>query len=202
VLDTIVITGASASDAATGPLVQACGRALYPLREDLLGYLKDWRNAQMDVLRQSRALTDLEQQRWWSALATDDRQALFGLFLQSPDAPLFIGYGGLVNLDRVNGRAEVSFLVDPQRSSQPGVYVVDMRAAFSMFCWYGFERLGLNRLFTETFSFRQRHIEVLGSLGFRMEGILRQHVKKDGKYWDSVMHGILHSEWKHIGEQQ
>ena len=134
-------------------------RSIRMLGKSDLTRLKDWRNAQIDVLRQSKLLTDEDQQCWWSSLTKDTTQILFGLYVDNPK-PELIGYGGLVYLNRENHRTEISFLVAPERAADPVHYRYDLRAALAMFARYAFDELGLNRIYTETFAFRDRHISI------------------------------------------
>jgi len=164
------------------------------ISDSMLSNLKEWRNAQMDVLRQNRILTDEDQQRWWSSLKNNDDQVQFGLYTVTPQ-PALIGYGGLVYLNFEYKRAEVSFLLDPKRAAVRETYRADLCAAFTLFLRYGFERLGLHRVYTETFGFRDEHIAILEDFGLRREGVFRDHVFKKGRFWDSILHGMLRSEW-------
>ena len=176
----------------------APGRTFCALGQEHLELLKHWRNAQMDVLRQSRPLTDADQQAWLQSLAKDARQVLFAMHLPADSqgaAGEFIGYGGLTNLDAGHRRAEISFLVNPVRAADLAVYREDFLAALAKFCDHGFSQLHLNRIFTETFDFRAEHMQVLEEFGFRREGVLRQHVFKRGRFHDSILHSMLASEW-------
>jgi RimJ/RimL family protein N-acetyltransferase len=99
----------------------------------------------------------------------------------------FIGYGGLTNLDWHARHAEVSFLVDPARAADPDTYRRDASAFLAFLAGWAFGELGLNRLFTETYDFRELHIGLLEQAGFVPEGRMRQHVEGG----DSVLHGLL-----------
>ena len=109
--------------------------------------------------------------------------------------PELIGYGGLVYLNRENRRAETSFLVAPDRAADPVLYRDDLRAALAMFARYGFDELELNRIYTETFAFRDQHISILEEFGFQLEGRLRDHIYNNGKFCDSLLHSLLKSDW-------
>jgi UDP-4-amino-4,6-dideoxy-N-acetyl-beta-L-altrosamine N-acetyltransferase len=60
---------------------------------------------------------------------------------------------------------------------------------------YGFKELNLNRIWCEVYS-NNNSIHLYRKIGFKDEGILRQHVFKDGKYLDSHMLGMLKSEYE------
>jgi RimJ/RimL family protein N-acetyltransferase len=60
---------------------------------------------------------------------------------------------------------------------------------------YGFEQLGLNRIYATHFSTNPASGRVLQKLGMRHEGVRRQHIRKWGEYLDSEIYGLLRSEW-------
>jgi RimJ/RimL family protein N-acetyltransferase len=61
---------------------------------------------------------------------------------------------------------------------------------------HAFLTLNLNRVWLEVFEYNQRAMRCYEKLGFRHEGRLRQHVYRDGRYWDSLVMGILRSDWE------
>jgi len=174
-----------------------CGnRYLCSLEKEHLLILKEWRNAQMKILRQYEPLTDFHQKKWYAHLKKDKSQTLFALMAGKMIHPEFIGYCGITNIDFKNRRGEISFLVKPARAVQKKIYRKDFSAVLSMLCRYGFDELNLNKVFTETFDFRKDHIKILEEFGFRKEGELREHYFGQGKYFNSIIHSILSSEWK------
>ena len=62
---------------------------------------------------------------------------------------------------------------------------------------YGFERLGLNRLYLYVFASNTRAIASYRKADFREEARLREHYRrKDGSFADILMMGLLRSEWQ------
>jgi UDP-4-amino-4,6-dideoxy-N-acetyl-beta-L-altrosamine N-acetyltransferase len=59
---------------------------------------------------------------------------------------------------------------------------------------YGFNQLNLNRIWCEVYS-NNESIHLYRKIGFKDEGILRQHVFKDGEYLDSYILGMLKNEY-------
>lgn len=173
-------------------------RSIAPLEKQDIGSIKDWRNRQMTALRQSEPLTDEHQTKWYEGLAKDDSQLVFGIRLEEGGASRLIGYCALVRIDRVNNRAELSFLVDPSRAEDEDLYRDDMISALALLCRHGFEVAKLHRIYTETFEFRESHIAVLEDFGFVRDGVLRSHQYKNGEYVDSIIHSILDEEWESI----
>jgi RimJ/RimL family protein N-acetyltransferase len=60
---------------------------------------------------------------------------------------------------------------------------------------HAFETLNLNRVWLEVYEYNHRGIHVYEKLGFRLEGRLRQHTFRAGRYWDTLVMGILREEW-------
>ena len=152
----------------------------------------------MPILRQYAPLTDFQQKRWFGCLKGDKNQVLFALMAERPSKTNFIGYCGITNIDFKNRRGEISFLVDPARVARKDVYRRDFLAALTMLCRYGFVELNLNRIFTETYDFRKEHIKILEEFGFKREGELRKHCFGGGRYFNSLIHSVLSSEWGSI----
>ncbi|MGH2912603.1 MAG: GNAT family N-acetyltransferase [Solirubrobacteraceae bacterium] len=170
-----------------------------PLRRSDIEQLRLFRNAQLDVLRQSEPITAKDQERWFDEVVTpsrrDPRPPMILVSILDADGD-FIGYGGLTNIDWQARRAEVSFLVDPARVADAAVYRQDMSAFLEFLANWTFTELGLNRLFTETYAFRELHISILQQAGFVVEGRLREHVNTEGRIADSIMHGMLATDWR------
>lgn len=59
-----------------------------------------------------------------------------------------------------------------------------------------FEEMNLNKVFLKTYSFNERAISCYQKAGFKIEGVLREQIFRDGRYYDEVAMGILFPEWK------
>jgi RimJ/RimL family protein N-acetyltransferase len=145
------------------------------------------------VLRQSEPISPEQQRRWFDeVVAPAQRDPQPPMVLVSVfENGSFVGYGGLTNISWDSRRAEVSFLVDPKRAADPDVYRHDMAAFLGFLAELAFDRLGLNRLFAETYAFRDFHIAILEQAGFASEGRLRQQVATADGFGDSLVHGLL-----------
>lgn len=167
-------------------------RSLVPLRQEDILPIMHWRNAQLDVLRQKAPITPENQQRYYDDVIVpgfsqpQPGQILFSYLLNGTA----IGYGGLVHLAWEDKRAEVSFLLNPERLA-PETYREDFGCYLNLLKEAAFSRLGFARLFTETYDIRPQHIAILEANGFDLEGRLRGHVWINGRPVDSLMHGCL-----------
>jgi RimJ/RimL family protein N-acetyltransferase len=173
--------------------------ALVPLRWDDVMNIKDWRNQQMNVLRQSQVLTEEDQRNYYEQKikptfeAEEPRQLLFSYLYQE----ICIGYGGLTNIDWQGKRAEVSFLLATERITNPNMYANEFKCFLQLLKEITFSHLGFHRLFTETYDIRPVHISTLEEEGFLFEGRMREHVLINGIYIDSLIHGCLNETKKH-----
>lgn len=174
------------------------GYYLCPIKIEDAELIRQWRNAQISLLRQQTPITAEEQKKYFKELVSalfdqeQPKQLLFS-FLHDGKS---IGYGGLTNIDWFSKRGEVSFLVDPKRAADVVCYTNDFTHFLMLLGHLFFYDLDFHRLFTETFSFRKQHMQILESCGFKKEGVLRDHIFKDGKWHDSIMHGLLKGDFQ------
>ena len=173
-------------------------RAIEPEHIELI---RCWRNAQIDVLRQTRPITTEEQIAYFERAIWPDKEVdqpaniLLGLFRNDR----LIGYGGLVHIAWDYARAEVSFLLDSEIAGDDEGVSILFAAWLRQMQSLAFDDLGLSRLTTETYAMRTLHLRVLGEAGFRQEGLLRRHVRVGGRPMDAVVHGCLASDIERAG---
>lgn len=169
------------------------GYQLIPIREEDMESIRIWRNAQIEILRQKKSISTHEQKNYF-------HHVIWPTFVQEhPDQILFsylyknkcIGYGGLTHIDWESKRAEVSFLLNPQRMHSIESVRQDLMPFLNLLTRAAFDDIGLHRLFTEAYAFRTDVITILEEYGFKREGQLRDHVYKKGRWHDSVIQGLL-----------
>ncbi|SFL45444.1 GNAT family N-acetyltransferase [Pelosinus propionicus] len=166
---------------------------LLPVREQDIMLIKDWRNSQLDVLRQKYILTEEMQRGYfetvvWPSFELEQPQQLLFSFLKQD---VCIGYGGIVHISWEDRRGEVSFLLNSERVSASNVYHQDFLSFLNLIKQVAYEGLSFNRLFTETFDIRPFHISILEEAGFLCEGRMKQHVYLNDAFVDSVLHGHI-----------
>lgn len=61
---------------------------------------------------------------------------------------------------------------------------------------FGFEELGLHRIFASHFGHNPASGRVLKKLGMKYEGCQREHLRKWDQYIDSALYGMLRREWE------
>ncbi|HMR86859.1 MAG TPA: GNAT family N-acetyltransferase, partial [Saprospiraceae bacterium] len=84
---------------------------IVPIRyEDRLNIMK-WRNEQMYHLRQSKPLTEEEQERYFTNVVAQlfDKEQPDQILFSYLEGDVCIGYGGLVHINWIDKNAELSF---------------------------------------------------------------------------------------------
>lgn len=160
--------------------------------EDDVERIRIWRNQQIRVLRQKAPITREDQRAYWARVRDREDLELFSLLTRTDGQ--HVGYCGLTNIVPRARRAEVSFLLETSIEEGSDRYREYFADALRMLVRWAFAQRQLHRLFTETYAFRSRHMDVLEGVGFRREGVLRDHVYEDGQYHDSIIHGLLAEE--------
>ncbi len=61
---------------------------------------------------------------------------------------------------------------------------------------FGFSEFGLHRIWARCLADNSRSARVLERLGMRLEGRLRQNEYFKGRWWDTLLYGLLDDEWQ------
>ncbi|MBI3326398.1 MAG: GNAT family N-acetyltransferase, partial [Nitrospinae bacterium] len=106
-----------------------------------------------------------------------------------------IGTVSLADLDVISRHARLSLIVGEKAVWGKGFG----READSLMVRYGFEFLNLHRIYAYVLAAHEASLKVLSELHFTHEGLLRQHIYRDGRYHDVVIMGLLRHE-VHVSE--
>jgi RimJ/RimL family protein N-acetyltransferase len=113
----------------------------------------------------------------------------FGISMQNTGE--LIGTVVLRDIDTEHNQAELSLWLDRQWWGHG--YATEAAGAVVRF---GFEQLGLNRIYGHHMVRNPASGRVLEKIGMRQEGLLRQRVRKWDVFEDVVLMAILRSDWK------
>ena len=172
------------------------GLTLMPIQPDHIELIRQWRNAQIDVLRQSEPITEKQQVEYFNKHIWPDMKEKYSknILLSILEDNILIGYGGLVHIAWEHKRAEVSFLLRPDYTVNPNIYSRYFSIFLPLIKKLAFSELSFQRIYTETYANRLTHISILEKEGFVREGELRKHVITNGKAENLLMHGCLSSD--------
>lgn len=99
-----------------------------------------------------------------------------------------VGTGGIYRIDRKNGHAEFGRLVAMSADVHLATAFVAMNVVF--------EHLGLHKLVADALETNTVSNRMGERIGFVREGLLREHVLKDGVRRDVVLFGMLAADWQ------
>jgi [ribosomal protein S5]-alanine N-acetyltransferase len=101
-----------------------------------------------------------------------------------------VGTCTLAALDAAHQRAELGFAL-----GRPHWGRGYMAAALPAVLGFAYGRQGLHRVYADTDPRNAASVRTLERLGFRREGMLREHYLAAGERQDAVVYGLLRSEW-------
>ena len=103
-----------------------------------------------------------------------------------------IGSVGLENINTDHNRATFGIFIGDKNywnhglGSEAGRLIID----------YGFSKLRLHRIELGVLEYNPRAMKVYKRLGFKKEGVKREHILFRGKYYDDIHMGLLRSKWE------
>ena len=116
---------------------------------------------------------------YWAICANDETKKI-------------IGYAQLTEIHYINSSANFSGIVIGDRDYQDGFALLE---TYLFIMEYVFERLGLNRLYGSSILGHKNSNRIGGFLYWQKEGVLRQAVFKNGRYYDLLLGSILKEEY-------
>ena len=91
--------------------------------------------------------------------------------------------GGIGFRDIKNQRAEIGYWLAKKNWGR-GI----MTQAVKLVCKFGFQKLGLRRIYAAVFANNKASARVLEKSGFKYDGRIKRHYKKDGRLIDALMY--------------
>lgn len=137
-------------------------------------------------------LNELREREWFERHYKDDREIILALALQEKDKHL--GNVGLHRIDWKNRHGELGIMIGEKDEWGKGYG----GEAIGLILRYGFERLNLHRIYLRVYANNQRALRCYEQAGFRREGVQRESHFAQGRYWDTLMMGILEGEWREL----
>jgi ribosomal-protein-alanine N-acetyltransferase len=114
-----------------------------------------------------------------------------GLGIVLTDGDRLIGAAGLHRMDFKNRHACFGIFIGDKAEWGKG----HGHEATSLLLKHGFETLNLNRIWLMVFEYNLRGIRAYERLGFKREGVLREDVFNEGRYWNTYLMAMLRQEW-------
>ena len=125
-------------------------------------------------------------QKWFDEIA--DRRDRYDGFVEADGTPA--GLIGLLNIDRKNSKAEYYILIGNKKLKRKGI----AEEASKEILDYGFQKLGLNRIYLYTETGNVPAQRLFEKVGFVREGLLKGDVLSHGAYADRYVYAVLREE--------
>jgi len=137
----------------------------------------------------SKGYTRADLVRWVEAHAQARDEALY-VVADAEDRCL--GHVGLYKIDHRVRSAEFAIMLGEKRTWGTGLG----RACTQFMLRFGFDELQLHRIYLEVLETNARAKKLYTSLGFQLEGTLRQAQWKSGRWLDVHVMALLEDEWR------
>ena len=136
------------------------------------------------------ALTLEGQEQWYQKLV--DAGELYHWIIEVDGFPCGLIY--LTDMDPVNKRCSWGYYIAEKKLRS-----VKLAIALEMSLYdYVFSKLGLNKIYGESFRINSAIAKLHELCGCKTEGVLRQHIFKNGRYYDLCLQSILAEEWANL----
>lgn len=172
-------------------MIKGNSTILRAIEKEDLKLLLSWRNNPefRRYFREYRELNMVQQIQWYENRVNNDISTR--MFSITDVRGNLIGAAGLCYIDWINRTADFSIYI-----GHNNIYIDDFYApdAANLLIRYGFEKLGLNRLWCEIYSFDLQKIQLFDKLGFHRDGLHRQTNWYDDRWHDSFFFSLLSSD--------
>ena len=165
---------------------------LSAVEESSLEQLRLWRNKPelRKYFREYREINRAMQQRWYENMVLGDKEQV-NFEIHDIEGGKLIGHCGLYYIDWINRHAEFGIYVGDLEYRRGGYGSDALRALIE----YGFKDLNLNKIWCEVYT-NNDALDIYRHIGFKDEGLIRQHYFNEGKYWDANVLSLLRCEYE------
>ena len=168
---------------------------LIPIRDEDKYAIMQWRNEQIDILRQKAPITKEHQEQYFSKVVdrlfeqTQPEQLLFS-FLENG---VLIGYGGLVHIDWESKNGEISFITATKRNSEEKIFSQDFESYLKLIISVAFDHLNFLKVHTTFYDIPQRvrYKSIIERFNFVQEAELKSHLLINGKMSNVFIYSLI-----------
>lgn len=167
---------------------------LTAVEHDDLEQLRLWRNREeyRKYFREYREISRDMQEKWYQQKVLNDGSTIMFSIYDIKTNEL-LGCCGLCYINWINRYADLSLYI-----GKDNCYIDSegyAKEACEVLFRYGFNELGLNKIWTEIYEFDKKKYELYNELGFHQDGFLREQYLYDGKLWGAYLLSLLKREW-------
>lgn len=131
------------------------------------------------------------QKKWFEKISADETCKYWIIDVDG----VGIGVLGIIHIDHFNKRCSWIWYIGEDGYRGKGIAKKIQLNLYD----YVFYTLGMNRLYSDILTFNTHEIvNVHEACGYQVEGVLKQHVFKNGEFLDVTMMGITKDRWEDI----
>ena len=165
---------------------------LRPIQESELEMIMNWRMMPeiTKFMYTDPVLTIDSQKKWFSSL--NARNDIISFMIEVDKTPC--GILNITDIDYINKKCSWGYYIAiKEKRSLP----LAMALEWNLYD-YVFDDLNLNKLEGEIFSFNKGVLRIHQMCGSEIEGVLKQHIYKNGEFFDVTVTGLLKEHWLKI----
>jgi len=168
---------------------------LIKLREEHLETVRRWRMMPevTKYMYTDPQISSEDQRKWFEKISKDSSRIYWVISFDDKD----VGVINLYDIDMHNKRAFWAYYLGDITFRGKGIGK-NLECNIYDFC---FDILNLNKLCCEVLAFNEKVIVLHQKFGSKIEDVFKQHIFKNGKYYDVVRMAILKEEWNKIKHQ-
>lgn len=129
-----------------------------------------------------------EEERWFRDYQRRSDEQIFAIEVSGHH----IGNLGLHRVDRIHRKADLGVVIGEAAYWSRGYGTDAIRLALR----YGFDHLALNKISLDVLEHNVRAIRSYEKCGFQREGLRREDVYKDGRFFDVLRMSVLAREFR------
>jgi RimJ/RimL family protein N-acetyltransferase len=134
-------------------------------------------------------MTLQEEEKWFQSITAVSDTYKFAI--ECIEDSKFIGGCSINGVDWKNSVATVGIFIGSREHRGKGCGSDAIRVLMDFI----FRQMNINKIRLTVYSFNKSALRCYEKCGFKVEGILRQEIFKDGEYYDKISMGILKKEY-------
>ena len=136
-----------------------------------------------------RPMTLAEELAHQERISRSRADLVLGVALVADDR--LVGVAGLHQINEKDRHAVFGILIGQPTDWDKGYGTEASRLMTDL----AFDTVNLNRVMLHVHEYNERAIHTYEGLGYRREGVLRQHHYWSGRHWDTIVMSMLREEW-------
>jgi RimJ/RimL family protein N-acetyltransferase len=130
-----------------------------------------------------------EELKWFESISAFRDSYRFAI--ETIEDNIYIGDCGINSIDWKNSIASVVIFIGSKDYWGKGYGTEAMQTLLTFI----FNQININKVRLNVYSFNERAIKSYEKCGFKREGVLRQEIFRNGRYYDIISLGILRDEY-------